>query len=412
MDILTEVRRHFPTKPPLRLGVAVSGGGDSMALMHILTRCFAEQDVKIFAATDDHGLRAESAEEAAEVARVASQLGVDHEILQWRDWSGQGNLQGQARRARYDLLTDWAKRNRIKILALGHTADDQAETVLMGLARASGVDGLAAMPVQRERDGLTLLRPMLTLTRARLRDYLKENQLNWIDDPSNDDQRFERVRVRQAMDVLEPLGLTVSALVTVAENMARAREALDQQAFISVGELAEPIAGAVVLDQEKLLILPDEIVHRLLTRALQWVSGAVYPLRRRVMAEALQTVRDSGSLTLGGCRIVCRKGQVWICREYNAVRDAISRPDDLWDNRWRLSGGETKGIEVRALGKSGLQLCPDWREISYPRAMLEATPALWNGPELVAAPVAGFGNGWVADVAISGEEFLASILSH
>ena len=412
MNILSEVRSHFHGTLPPRLGVALSGGGDSMALLHVLTQCFLGQDVEILAATVDHGLRVDSAQEAQRVAGLAAQMDVNHQILQWQGWQGEGNLQDQARRARYRLLTDWAKRHDIAILALGHTADDQAETVLMRLARSAGVDGLAAMPVRRMVNDVTLLRPLLDVTREQLRRYLRQNELSWIEDPSNHDQRFERVRIRQAMDVLEPLGLTVEALSVVAKNMDKAREALDNTAFIAARDLTEIVAGAVVIDQKKLCELPDEIIHRVLLRALQWMSGAGYPLRRRVMGEALDTVRTGGGLTLGGCRILCRAGQVWICREYNAVRNEVTLPEELWDNRWQLSGGNTTGIEVRALGKEGLLLCPNWRQTGCPAAVLEATPALWKDQELVAAPLAEMAKGWTAKLAKSGEEFYTSLLSH
>ncbi len=412
MTVLSEVRSHFQGALPLRLGVALSGGGDSMALLHILTQCFAGQDVEILAATVDHGLRADSAQEAQHVAGLATRLGVNHEILQWQGWQGDGNLQDQARRARYRLLTNWAKRRDIPVLTLGHTADDQAETVLMRLARSAGVDGLAAMPVRRKMNDVTLLRPLLGVTRDQLRDYLRQNDLSWVEDPSNQDRRFERVRVRQAMAALQPLGLTIEALSAVAENMAKAREALDNQTFLAARDLAKFQAGAVVMDHQKLCAVPDEIIHRLLLRALQWVSGAEYPLRRRVMGDALSAVRTGGGLTLGGCRILCRTGQVWVFREYNAVRNEVTLPEELWDNRWQLIGVGTAGIEVRPLGKAGLLLCPNWRQTGCPGAVLEATPALWREQELIAAPLAEMANGWRTKTAISGEEFHTSLLSH
>ncbi|KAE9627349.1 tRNA lysidine(34) synthetase TilS [Parasedimentitalea maritima] len=412
MNLLSEVRGHFMTPLPRRLGVALSGGGDSMALLHILMQCFQGQDVEILAATVDHGLRADSAQEAQQVSEMAAKLGVDHEVLQWQGWQGDGNLQDQARQARYQLLEAWASRNEIRVLVLGHTADDQAETVLMRLARSAGVDGLSAIPVRRQLENVTLLRPLLAVTRAQLRDYLTALDQTWIEDPSNHDQRFERVRIRQAMGVLEPLGLSTVALSTVAENMTTAREALEHYSFIAARDVAQIVSGAVVLDQSKLGDLPDEILHRVLTRALQWVSGATYPLRRRAMGEALEAVRSGGSLTLGGCRILGRAGRVWICRELNAVREEAVQPGQLWDNRWLLSGGDPSGIEVRSLGKAGLLLCPNWRQLGCPGVVLEATPALWNAQELVAAPLAAMGNKWTAKTAKSGEEFYASLLSH
>ncbi|NIZ61419.1 tRNA lysidine(34) synthetase TilS [Sedimentitalea sp. CY04] len=412
MNILSEVQGHFRGALPSRVGVALSGGGDSVALLHVLATWFQSRGVDVLAATVDHGLRDGSAQEAQQIAEMAAGLGVDHEILRWDDWDGKGNLQDQARRARYQLLGEWAKRRQIPIVALGHTADDQAETVLMRLARSAGVDGLAAMPVRRDLNGITLLRPLLKVTRAQLRSYLTENNLTWVEDPSNQDRRFERVRLRQAMQDLEPLGLTIETLSTVAENMARAKEALDHSVLSSARELATTVHGAVVFDEAMLRVQPDEVIHRLILGALRWVSGAGYPLRRQIMREALDTVRTGGGLTLGGCRILSRRGQVWICREYNAVRDDVAQPDGLWDNRWRLEGGADQDLEVRPLGKNGLSFCPDWRDSGCPREVLEATPSLWRGQDLIAAPMAEMANGWTIKAVISDEEFYAGLLSH
>ena len=130
---MTEAARHliemiaaaFPPSPPQRLGVAVSGGGDSVALLHLLADWARESGTELRAVTVDHGLRPEAATEAADVARACAALGVGHDILRWSGWDGRGNLPDQARRARYRLMADWAQAHGIADVALGHTADDQ-----------------------------------------------------------------------------------------------------------------------------------------------------------------------------------------------------------------------------------------------------------------------------------------------
>ena len=197
-DILAQVRSAFGNAPPARLGVAVSGGGDSVALLHILTRCFAPGTVALFAVTVDHGLRPESPDEAMQVKEMCAELMVPHTTLRWKSWDGVGNLQERAREARYQLISEWAKSQDIAVFAVGHTADDQAETMLMRLARSSGVDGLAAMPLNRTLFGITLIRPLLGLARQDLRGYLTRNDVDWAEDPSNKNAAYERVRTREA----------------------------------------------------------------------------------------------------------------------------------------------------------------------------------------------------------------------
>ncbi len=411
-NILSCVRAQFHASPPARLGIAVSGGGDSTALLHVLAHCFDPGQVEIFAATVDHGLRSESADEARQVAALAKTLGVQHETLKWQGWDGKGNLQDQARRARYRLLTEWAKSKSITILAVGHTADDQAETFLMRLIRSSGVTGLAAMATRRTQDGITIFRPLLGNTRAELRDYLRDNGIAWSDDPSNDDLRFDRIKARRALEILEPLGLTAQGLADVAHNMKQAREALDWYSFLAARETVAIVGGDVVLDMHKFRTLPDEIARRLLLRALMWISGAEYAPRRAPLNTALEAVRAGNPTTLCGCRILRQGGRIWICREYNAVRRCHVRCDQIWDRRWRMSGGGFPGCELRPLGQRGLMMNPHWRETGSPNAVLAASPSVWRGDDLVAAPLAGLANGWTAELVGGSEEFFASLLSH
>jgi len=412
-DILTEVRAQFHAAPPARLGIAVSGGGDSVALMHILSRCFEPGSVELFAATVDHGLRAEAAQEAEAVDKLATKLGIRHTTLKWEGWDKSGNLQDQARRARYQLLADWAKSNEIAILALGHTADDQAETVLMRLSRSSGVTGLSAMPVRRTVWGVTVFRPLLGITRAELRAYLQKHDMQWLDDPSNTDLRFDRIKMRQALEVLEPLGLTARALADVALNMSQAREALDWYSFLAARDSVTIHGGDVVLDLQKFRTLPDEIARRLLVRVIVWIGGADYAPRRATLVAALNAVRMGKPVTLAGCRAFRQGQRMWICREFNAVRRNRCASDAVWDGRWRLRHATDQAkYELRPLGRRGLMHCPNWRDTGHPHAALTASPSVWHGDDLVAAPLAGMANGWHAELVGGSEEFFASLLSH
>jgi len=180
--------------PPGPLGVAISGGGDSTALLLLLHAARRA----VLAVTVDHGLRPESAAEAAAVGALCAARGIPHDTLVWAEGPESGNLQARARQARRRLIADWARGRGIGDVALGHTLDDQAETVLLRLARGSGVDGLAAMAAVAEGDGVRWHRPLLGIGRGALRDWLRGEGVAWIDDPSNEDPRFDRVRVRAA----------------------------------------------------------------------------------------------------------------------------------------------------------------------------------------------------------------------
>lgn len=408
----TELRAGLPDPLPLRLGVAVSGGSDSTALMRLLADLAQHEKIELFAATVDHGLRPESASEAATVSMLAQHWGIPHETLKWQGWDGTGNLQDQARRARYRLLVDWADENGLNAIALGHTADDQAETVLMRLARAAGVSGLSAMASTRKECGVTLLRPLLAATRANLRAYLKAQDIQWIDDPSNQDQRFERIKARTALSGLGQMGITAETLSRVAKNMAQAREALAQYARESALRYVKVVEGDLCVDRDGFGTLPEEIRRRIVVASVSWIAGGEYPPRHKSVDQVLEAMSLGQTATLGGCILIPEGKKTWICRELNAISNTTARPAELWDLRWILTGPKTADAEIRALGEEGILQLEDWRFVGKPRTALLSTPAAWAGDTVLAAPLAGFANEWRIEMRSERSDFDAVILSH
>jgi len=383
------------TLPP-RLGVAVSGGGDSIALMHLLHAHCAAAGSVLRVVTVDHGLRPEAAEEAHFVARQAAALGLSHDTLAWRGWDGQGNLQNAARDARYGLMADWARRHDLPIVALGHTADDQAETLIMRLARRAGVDGLSGMDQQSHRLGITWTRPMLAVRRQTLRTYLQRHHIEWVEDPSNDDPHYTRIRTRQTLAAVAPLGLEPEALADVAANMASARAALDHYADWATAAFLRNDAGAVVIEAEGFFALPEEIRRRLMLRAIGWISAKPYAPRSTAVRSLIDGLAQGRAGTLDGCQALRRRGEVWVFREFNAVKDITTPVKQLWDSRWRAQSAAppSASVQLRALGQEGLTQCPTWRDTRRPRAVLLSTPAIWQGDTLLAAPLAGLAQKW------------------
>jgi len=399
-------------EPPARLGVAVSGGSDSTALLiHLANWAAAAGRPDLHVVTVDHGLRPEAAAEAAAVARLAGRLGLDHDVLHWR-WDGQGNLQDAARRGRYRAIAGWAAAHGIADVALGHTADDQAETVLMRLARGSGVDGLAAMRPVRQALGITWHRPFLGLGRAALRADLEARGIGWSDDPSNEDPGYDRIRARRALAALAPLGIEVSGLTETAARMARAAEALAVTAADAARRIAAVDAGDVVFDAAGLAALPRDIRERLVAAALVWVASADYRPRYAALLGALRTARAGRAATLHGCLLLPGRGTLRIAREPRAVQGLRGPATTGWDGRWQAAGPDLEGLEIAALGEAGLAACPDWRATGRPRAALLAAPALWRGDTPVACPAAGLPSAWRFEPAPDLAGFLAAVTSH
>lgn len=385
------------------LGIALSGGGDSTALMHLAQ---GWGRVRLYAATVDHRLRPESAAEAAQAGLAARALGIPHETLLWSGDKG-GNLMAAAREARLRLLSDWARRQGLTAVLLGHTLDDQAETLLMRLARGAGVDGLAGMAPAREAHGIRWLRPMLAVSRADLRAWLGGQGIGWVDDPSNLNPDYERVRIRQALAALD---LPLPQLAQTAANLAMAREALqDCAAHAATGGSSR--AGALALPLAAFRAAAPEIRRRLLVAGLRLVNGAAYAPRRAPVLHLLDALGQDGRLTLDGVILEARGAWLRLIREpAAALRSPPLRAGGaVWDRRWQVTG-LAPGLEVRALGHAPLPAL-NWRESGLSRDEAAASPGIWDGGRLLCAPL--LQPGPVGVTALRGwDEFRALIYSH
>lgn len=395
---------------PDRLGLAVSGGSDSLALLYLAVDWGR---APLAVATVDHGLRAESGAEAARVAQICAGLGVPHQVLTWRGWDGAGNLQDQARRARYRLLAGWAADQGLGDVALGHTLDDQAETFLLGLSRGAGLDGLTGMRPVFTRQGVRFHRPLLALRRSALQDDLTARGVAWIDDPSNRDDRFDRIKARQALAALGPLGIDADGLGRTIANLANTRAAIARHLSDWAKAHVIQASGDLLIAPDAFCELPDDFARRVLNAALRWISGADYPPRSGPVMHIVRSGPRQGTQTLHGCLIAFEGRGIRISREPEAAARADPvQPGALWDGRWRVTGPEACGEVVRAVGTEGLRACPNWRETGLPRASLCASPAVWQEERLISAPNAGFSNGWCAKLAKGRDDFPTSLISH
>lgn len=409
----TSLEAHFARHVPARLGVAVSGGSDSLALLHLLYDWQNAGGPTLAAVTVDHGLRPSSAQEAAEVGQICARLGIPHDTLKWQGWDGTGNLPDQARRVRYALLVDWAQAHGLQDVTIGHTQDDLAETFLMRLARGAGVDGLAAMRPRWTQAGVTFHRPLLDVARARLREHLRGLGQSWVDDPTNDDTTYLRPRARQVLAALAPMDLNAATLADVARTLSEVRTALDHSVQTAARSLLSGQAGDILIDQVGFAALPEEIARRLMQAALHWLAGGDYPPRGAALQSLVQAARAGRTMTLHGCRLLPAKtGLLRLTREYAAVRELHTPATALWDNRWEAIGPTAPDVKIAALGPNGLRACPDWRLSGLPHASALGVPGLWKGETLIAAPLMGWPNGWALRLSPDRDNLLMPLLCH
>jgi tRNA(Ile)-lysidine synthase len=293
--------------PGAPLGLAVSGGPDSLALLLLAA------DVRpgeIEAATVDHGLREGSATEAEQVGEICGRLGVPHTVLrvEW-DVPPRSAIQELAREVRYGALAGWMHERSLDAVATGHHLDDQAETLIMRLNRGAGVRGLSGMrPLSTlpNQQDLQLLRPLLEWTRAELGQVCADAGLEPIDDPSNLDERYERVRIRNSLAKTD--WIDRNALARSAANLADADDAIEWAAALEWTRFAEILPDAISYRPSS---APDEILRRIVARAVAELGteGSPDELRGREVDRLLSTLRAGETATLRGVR--CQGGTIW-----------------------------------------------------------------------------------------------------
>lgn len=387
------------------IAIAVSGGADSVCLALL-----ANEKYQVTALTVDHGLRDESASEAVAVNKQLSGLGIKHHVLTWEMLEKPvSNVQALAREARYNLMLNWCVESGVQFLLTAHHSDDQAETLLLRLARGSGVYGLAAMePKRRLSENVTLVRPLLNVTKLQLMATLRERGINWIEDPSNQSQAFERIKARKLLADPPLEGLTPQRLSATASRLGRTRDALR---FYEEQWLQEAVdfhlAGYARLRMTSMTVAPLEIILRGLTSVLRFAGGGHYGPRFEKLERlynALTADAFSGC-TLGGAQFtVGKNNDTWITRESSETHAmAIGRDGCFWDNRYDVSWPNNSiksdnTLKVNALGlghvaqvMNSLEAAGNSEKLKgLPKVVIAAMPAFFDKQGLIAVPHLGY----------------------
>jgi len=368
------------------IGLAVSGGADSLALM-LLAREWAatlSQPPAIFVYSVDHGLRAEAVDEVAFVLREAARLGLTARGLRWDGPKPTAGTQAAARAARYRLIGNAMRADGVNVLLTAHHQDDQAETVMMRLAHGSGLEGLRGMDAMSDVHGVRVFRPLLGVPRALLGAVVSEAGLAPVSDLSNADPHYERVRWRQAMLLLAGLGLDASRIAQLARRAGDADEALSQLAEPRLAGLVsvDPF-GAARLSVSGLAALPRAIGVKLLSRVVDRVGGdrrqhalgVVERLYERLLA------RERTAFTMAGITVRPRYYDiVWLAREPGraAIEPAQVRPFEIviWDQRFRIANRTGDPLRVHMADdltrRSAEKLVGHW--IATPAAAIRTAP--------------------------------------
>ena len=375
---------------PDTLAVAVSGGSDSLSLLYLINSWSNKKNLKIVILTVDHNLRNGSADEALYVGELCNKLGLIHKTLFWDHKDIEGNLSASAREARYRLMQNSIPSDAI--LITGHTLDDQAETFLMRLRRGSGVDGLASMAEQSYlsfgNDGITIFRPLLDFERQTLRKILKFYKVDWIEDPTNNDQSFERVRVRDLLARFVEIGIDKNTIGRTALLMQSAKTALNHFASDCYEKFGSCDNGDIIFDFSEFSKQPMDVKRRLISAAQKWISNQKYRPRLSQVDALINSIDEK--VTFSGSGTICyfHNNSIRITREANACVCEIEASNDvIFDRRWKLIALENcKDLTIKCLGEDGYTLLEPGIRKKIPYKTIIALPALFNDNNLINFP--------------------------
>ena len=355
---------------PDRYAIAVSGGSDSLALAVLAAEEARLGRASVVALTVDHGLRENSSDEAFATSKSCADLGLEHKVLRWTGTKPQTGIQAAARTARYRLLIDAAGASQCAALLTAHTATDQAETILMRLARGAGASGLSAMaPMRRVASGpgapLMLYRPFLDVTRRALKATLERHDQDYLRDPSNADPAFERVRVRGLLAATDEQDiLTIQGLCESAHRL-RAQHAdikvFDQRAAERAGLVFYRWGGASL--STRALSVPG--ASRILGKLIFAVGGQEHPPSQIALEKTFATLNTTSVATLGGVLMTKSSGKLTLFREPSAIsgRHGVSAMAPirlspgrahLWDRRFIVENTGSTSCDIKSVGLSDL----------------------------------------------------------
>ena len=381
----------FPFEINPKIAVAVSGGSDSLALVLLAKNWTRIYGGSVIGVTVDHSLRDNSYKEALVVKRQLKKLKIQHEIIKYRGPKPKSKIQELARNYRYKLLANFCEKNNIFHLLVGHHSLDQKETCLMRSWRDSGFIGMAGMSAIREFNCFRLLRPILNLDPNDLKKYLLANKISWIEDESNKNNLFFRVKAR---NYLSENNWKVDKLV------AKKRinfEKLMSKYFALNAEVNQ--LGFVKFNFNQFVKLKKEFREQILSRSIITVAGLEYPPSLKGLKRISDHFAKSfTSKTLGGCLIIKKSNNLFFIREIRNIEPKKIEIDNelmIWDRRFKIKMTKNYGkqLKLRRLGRKGFDQVTNAgyynHQSDIPKEALLSLPALWEKDRVISIPNLG-----------------------
>ncbi|QLK52770.1 tRNA lysidine(34) synthetase TilS [Ehrlichia ruminantium] len=342
--------------------IAVSGGIDSMVLLHLSAVCNTKFTPTIL--TVNHGLRSEAAQEALFVYQHSQNLNLKCHILNWHGEKPQSNIQSSARQIRYSLLLQWCNQNQINYLMVAHQKNDQAETIMMRLERGSGLDGLAGMQERTYLNGICILRPLLAISREELIHYADTKNITWVHDISNDNKKYKRTLYRNILKEVDNTEELVNRLYKTSVHIKRSLDCILHYVRLAIDEHLEfNNLGFIKIKLNTFFNLPEEISLRLFTYSIMSIGQKKYKPRYHKLNNMFRKIQNNDFTkpqTFCHCKITRNQKDNTLCitREVSVINNKTispySKTSIVWDNRFkiRISNPNTHSITVSSLNNN------------------------------------------------------------
>ena len=338
--------------------VACSGGADSMCLTLIAKKFATQNDIELCALIVDHGLRNESASEAKRVKSYLKNLGINSEILKWQHSGVDSNIHKKARDARYSLMAEYCKSKGVKTLLVAHNKEDQAETVMIRILRGTGVDGLGSIKLKSRLNGISIYRPMLDISRDDIEEYLAASSIDYVNDPSNENDKFKRVKVRRLLrEMRDSFGVDVySRLNLLADNANTSSNYLKHRAkTLEKKIITNTQFGVFYLDLNEFSKLHKELKLRLIKSILGKLSLKEYSPRLDSLKELLRRLSNkSANCMLNGVRVLFFMDKAIFFMEESSKNELLVKPGEVrYFAGVEIENTYDKPIVARSLGADG-----------------------------------------------------------
>ncbi len=391
-----------------KIAIAVSGGLDSIVLMNLAKLSNKIDTKSIHILIVDHGLRKNSKDEAFFAKQEAGKLGFKSKILTWKGKKPTTKIQETARNSRYDLLFDYCRKNDISDLFIAHHLDDQIENFIFRMFRGSGIKGLTSFSNIYKIDDINIIRPLIEIPKSDLLIFAEEQKLKWIEDISNSNLAFDRVKIRNALNSFYKNGFDKKLFLKSINKLKSINEDLD---FIADDYVKKYIKFNdnifVSIDKNFFFVAPKEIQMRVIKNCISFFAPEKpYPPKDTKIINLMKWIKnnqESSSKTLGGTLFKKNKKVIILYKEVNNLTNIkpimISKSKyKCWDNRFLIKSNVEINGKISYLGPEGVKILKSKKidikktKKDAPIAAIYSSPAIWEKKCLISAPIFDYCN--------------------